>query len=56
MLGRTLSHYEVKQELSPRRHGRRIRPEWSADGENFYFTLTEFESDVWVMELESSSE
>ena len=33
-----------------------LRPEWSADGENFYFTLTEFESDVWVMELESSSE
>ncbi len=33
-----------------------IRGEWSTDGESFYFTLTEFESDVWVMELESSSE
>ena len=33
-----------------------LRGEWSADGESFYFTLTEFESDVWVMELESSSE
>ena len=32
------------------------RTEWSADGESFYFTLTEFESDVWVMELEFSSE
>jgi TolB protein len=30
------------------------RPEWSTDGENFYFTLTEFEADVWVMELEDS--
>ena len=33
-----------------------LRSEWSTDGESFYFTLTEFESDVWVMELESSSE
>ena len=33
-----------------------IRAEWSTDGENFYFTLTEYESDVWVMELESPSE
>ncbi|HSF18639.1 MAG TPA: protein kinase [Vicinamibacteria bacterium] len=29
-------------------------PEWSSDGETFYFTLTEFESDVWVMEFEES--
>jgi TolB protein len=29
-------------------------PEWSTDGEHFYFTLTEFEADVWVMELEGS--
>jgi Tol biopolymer transport system component len=29
-----------------------LRPEWSTDGQNFYFTLTEFEADVWVMELE----
>ena len=28
--------------------------EWSADGETFFFTLTEFEADVWVMELENS--
>jgi hypothetical protein len=32
-----------------------IRPEWATDGENFYFALTEYESDVWVMELEPSS-
>ena len=25
---------------------------WSADSERFYFTLTEYPSDVWVMELE----
>ena len=31
------------------------RPEWSSDGEDFYFTLTEFEADVWVMELEDST-
>jgi TolB protein len=31
-------------------------PNWSTDGENFYFTLTEFEADVWVMELEDSKE
>lgn len=30
------------------------RGEWSSDGEHFYFTLTEFEADVWVMELEDS--
>lgn len=29
-----------------------VRHEWSTDGETFYFTLTEYESDVWVMELE----
>jgi len=29
-----------------------LRPEWSTDGEHFYFTLTEYDSDVWVMELE----
>ena len=29
-----------------------IRYEWSTDGEQFYFALTEYESDVWVMELE----
>jgi Tol biopolymer transport system component len=27
--------------------------DWSTDGETFYFTLTEFEADVWVMELET---
>ena len=26
--------------------------EWSTDSEHFYLTLTEYESDVWVMELE----
>jgi Tol biopolymer transport system component len=30
------------------------RPEWSTDGKNFYFTLTEFEADVFVIELEDS--
>ena len=30
-------------------------PEWSSDGEHFYFTLTEFEADVWVMEIEDST-
>ena len=30
-------------------------PEWSSDGEDFYFTLTEFEADVWVMEIEDST-
>ena len=30
------------------------RPEWSSDGEHLYFTLTEFEADVWVLELEES--
>ena len=33
-----------------------VRDEWSSDGENFYFTLTEFESDVWVMELEKEEQ
>ena len=33
-----------------------LRLEWSADEDGFFFALTEFESDVWVMELESSSE
>ncbi len=40
-----------------------LRPKWSRDGQTiffrvraFYFTMTEYESDVWVMELESSSE
>ncbi len=28
--------------------------DWSGDGEHFYFILTEFEADVWVMELEDS--
>jgi serine/threonine protein kinase len=27
---------------------------WVTDGERFYFSLIEFESDVWVMELEDS--
>ena len=31
-----------------------FRNQWSSDGENFYFTLAEFEADVWVMELEDS--
>ena len=30
-------------------------PEWSTDDATFYFTLTEFEADVWVMELEDST-
>lgn len=34
---------------------RPVRYEWSSDGENFYFTLTEFEADVWVMELGDSA-
>ena len=33
---------------------RPINPGWSSDGEHFYFSLTEFEADVWVMELEDS--
>ena len=32
-----------------------LRWEWSTDGENFYFTLTEYETDVSVMELESAT-
>ena len=31
-----------------------LRYEWSTDGERFYFALTEYESDVWVMELETT--
>jgi hypothetical protein len=31
------------------------RPEWSRDGEDFYFALAEFEADVWVMEIEDST-
>jgi Tol biopolymer transport system component len=31
-----------------------LRWEWSSDGMHFYFTLTENEADVWVMELEDS--
>jgi hypothetical protein len=27
------------------------RPEFAADGRRLYFTLSERESDVWVMEL-----
>jgi hypothetical protein len=26
--------------------------EWASDGQRFYFTLTEYEGDVWVMELD----
>lgn len=33
-----------------------IRGEWALDDENFYFTLTEYESDVWVMELDVEGE
>lgn len=33
-----------------------LRREWSSDGDNFYFALTELERDVWVMELEPSNE
>ena len=29
-----------------------LRPEWATDGRRFYFTRTEYEGDVWVMELE----
>ena len=28
------------------------RSEWASDGKRFYFTLTEYEGDVWVMELQ----
>ena len=28
------------------------RPEWASDGKRFYFTLTEYEGDVWVMDLQ----
>jgi hypothetical protein len=31
-----------------------VRGEWSSEGVHFYFTLTEFEADVWVMEIEDS--
>ena len=31
------------------------REEYASDGERFYFTLTEHESDVWVMELAPNS-
>jgi Tol biopolymer transport system component len=34
----------------PRRAPSRL--EWSTDSTRFYFTLTEYESDVWVMEFE----
>jgi TolB protein len=30
----------------------RLRSEWSTDGKSFYFALTEYESDVFVIELE----
>ena len=29
-----------------------IRSEWSSDGKRYYFTRTEYEGDVWVMELQ----
>jgi len=29
-----------------------IRGDWASDGKRFYFTLTEYEGDVWVMELQ----
>jgi len=29
-----------------------IRNEWASDGKRFYFTRTEYEGDVWVMELQ----
>jgi hypothetical protein len=41
----------VRFDDSPRQQ---VFLEWSTDGETFYFTLTEFEADVWVMELEDS--
>lgn len=64
MIGRSLSHYKVLGELSrgggepellvhfedPERPS--IRSEWASDGKRFYFTLTEHEGDVWVMELQ----
>jgi TolB protein len=28
------------------------RWEWASDGKSFYFTLTEYEGDVWAMELQ----
>ena len=28
-----------------------VRYEFATDGERFFFTLAEYESDVWVMEL-----
>jgi Tol biopolymer transport system component len=30
-----------------------VRQEFATDGERFFFTLTEYESDVWMMELTS---
>lgn len=30
---------------------RRIRPEFTVRGPRLYFTITEFDGDVWVMEL-----
>jgi len=32
-----------------------LRPEWAAGAGRFFFTLTEHESDIWVMELESEN-
>ncbi len=32
-----------------------LRPERWSDGEHFYFTLSEFEANVWVTELEHST-
>ncbi len=29
-----------------------IRPEWASDGKRFYFTRTEYEGDIWVLELQ----
>lgn len=31
---------------------RSIRPEWAVGAGRFFFTLTERESDIWVMDLE----